>query len=1340
MSVRTKASIFFLALLIVLVSTQTMKVGFVKITNYTTNTKPNVIKVALVGDWTALALYTYAGVALKYINEIQTKILPNHMLEVYEWNTATQVSSALVGAISAITDFNAKAILAGAYTNENTAIALASSYFMTPHITPVASGVELSNKVTYPSFMRVVGSDSGQCVAIIQFMLRNGWKRFTVVYDDSAFGVSGKDTLLALGKEYNMTMNAVAVPSVGAAGAADYRPQVQQVIDADARIIVAYLNPWPGFWWAKACYQLGFYGPEIAHIVSQSISLSVHNTVYFARDPLFYNATQAVYIPSIGITPEPIGSGELYDAYRAYWITVNRTAWPGNIAGIPQAYTSYALFGFDAVYTVALALHNMIERGIDVNTVANEKILYEMRNLTFNGTSGFVSFDSNGDRIGNFGIRLMTKAAPEIIEMFSAATGKFTRWNYNINYTYANGLQTPPYDSPFFCPCVHGTCEGRNPTCYCEAGWSGETCNIMEKQGSEKDSTPLIAGIVAPVAFAAIAGAIISYYIYNKKRKQFVKEMVDKQRSDVPRSDIQLGKRIGRGASGEVFTAQFRGTEVAVKRLIAKSVSRSIIQEFQLESAMMCSLRHPNVVLFMGSCYDLDSQEMLLVMEFMSRGSLYNVLHDPNIALPFELQLHMAYQTAQGINFLHQSSPPIIHCDIKSHNVLLDDKWNARISDFGITRLVKLANGSEGAKDSNSNSSVGTIFWTAPEVLESHPFTEMSDCYAFGMVLWEIFHRQDPYAGKDPVVAALEVVRSGLRPVIAPNVQAEIRELIEQCWHSDPARRPNFQEIVQKLRQLTIKHPIYNYGASNNRTDPPTGLVYYVATEVHGAYELWDEHPEQMKEAMILHNKLLRSNLQQYSGYEVLYGDHGFEASFGSLEDAMNWSISVQASLMHVQWPAALLSHPRAANKSSLGTTNWNGLRVRIAINKGLPQCERDSVTLHMSYHGPVVEKTRSILKFSPAGFITVASAVHHETKERRPNFIESVDGQEYSRVTDSKTQKSDNTFVYALSSLNRDVPAPTKQNSNRGGAVLTHEDSLPHSVVVNVSVSEVQDYQDDVQEKRVTIPTWVIKWDNLELKELVGKGRVGEVFRAFWGNKEVAVKVLFNQKFSEEDMFTFLVLASHASKMRHANVVPFYGVVVASPNISIVTEFKHKGSLNDVLSHGSFASTLHAKVKIATDIANGMRYIRRQPGFVGIHRDLKTPNILVGASGDIKVADFGLAALYDVTRTLTSIGLVTWTAPELMSGEVSVDDTENFYADVYAFGIILWEIFTHQRPYEKMHPIKLVSKVFDGYRPEIPIDCPAPYKALMAKCWDGNARSRPSWDEVISMLEAMDR
>lgn len=115
--------------------------------------------------------------------------------------------------------------------------------------------------------------------------------------------------------------------------------------------------------------------------------------------------------------------------------------------------------------------------------------------------------------------------------------------------------------------------------------------------------------------------------------------------------------------------------------------------------------------------------------------------------------------------------------------------------------------------------------------------------------MWEIFHRQDPYAGRDPVSVAVEVIKSGLRPIMNPDVSAEMKALITSCWSQEPEMRPSFQTIMNTLRNIGQKNPMYSSGASL-RVDAPTGLVYLVNTSIPNAFSLWEQNPVVMLEAM----------------------------------------------------------------------------------------------------------------------------------------------------------------------------------------------------------------------------------------------------------------------------------------------------------------------------------------------------------------------------------------------------------------------------------------------------------------------------------------------------------
>ena len=128
-------------------------------------------------------------------------------------------------------------------------------------------------------------------------------------------------------------------------------------------------------------------------------------------------------------------------------------------------------------------------------------------------------------------------------------------------------------------------------------------------------------------------------------------------------------------------------------------------------------MRHPNIVQFLGACFE---PEFCLITEYMDRGSLFSVLHSDR-ELKWEVRLQFAIDIAKGLLYLHSRSPPIIHRDIKSLNVLVTKDWKSAISDFGLTRIKD--------KVMSNQNTVGSPAWCAPELLRNDPYSEKADVY-----------------------------------------------------------------------------------------------------------------------------------------------------------------------------------------------------------------------------------------------------------------------------------------------------------------------------------------------------------------------------------------------------------------------------------------------------------------------------------------------------------------------------------------------------------------------------------------------------------------------------------
>ncbi|CAH1124891.1 unnamed protein product [Ceutorhynchus assimilis] len=262
----------------------------------------------------------------------------------------------------------------------------------------------------------------------------------------------------------------------------------------------------------------------------------------------------------------------------------------------------------------------------------------------------------------------------------------------------------------------------------------------------------------------------------------------------------------------------------------------------------------------------------------------------------------------------------------------------------------------------------------------------------------------------------------------------------------------------------------------------------------------------------------------------------------------------------------------------------------------------------------------------------------------------------------------------------------------------------------------------------------WEINRTDIVMKHKLGGGQYGDVYEAVWKryNMTVAVKTLKEDTMALKD---FLEEAAIMKEMKHPNLVQLMGVCTREPPFYIITEFMSKGNLLDYLRNGN-KDQIDAVVLmyIATQIASGMSYLESR-NF--IHRDLAARNCLVGENHLVKVADFGLARLMRDDTYTAHAGAkfpIKWTAPEgLAYNKFSTK------SDVWAFGILLWEIATYgMSPYPGVDLTDVYHMLEKGYRMEIPPGCPPKIYELMRQCWQWHANDRPTFKECHHALENM--
>ncbi|EXC10340.1 Serine/threonine-protein kinase [Morus notabilis] len=268
---------------------------------------------------------------------------------------------------------------------------------------------------------------------------------------------------------------------------------------------------------------------------------------------------------------------------------------------------------------------------------------------------------------------------------------------------------------------------------------------------------------------------------------------VDVGECEISWEDLVLGERIGLGSYGEVYHADWNGTEVAVKKFLDQDFSGAALDEFKREVRIMRRLRHPNVVLFMGAV--TRPPNLSIVTEFLPRGSLYRIIHRPLFQIDEKRRIKMALDVARGMNCLHTSIPTIVHRDLKSPNLLVDKNWNVKVGDFGLSRLKHNT-------FLSSKSTAGTPEWMAPEVLRNEPSNEKCDVYSFGIILWELATLRLPWSGMNPMQVVGAVGFQNRRLDIPKEVDPKVARIIWECWQTEPNLRPSFLQLTVALKPL----------------------------------------------------------------------------------------------------------------------------------------------------------------------------------------------------------------------------------------------------------------------------------------------------------------------------------------------------------------------------------------------------------------------------------------------------------------------------------------------------------------------------------------------------------
>lgn len=300
-------------------------------------------------------------------------------------------------------------------------------------------------------------------------------------------------------------------------------------------------------------------------------------------------------------------------------------------------------------------------------------------------------------------------------------------------------------------------------------------------------------------------------------------------------------KIIGQGGFGTVYKGDLpNNTVVAIKK--SKTIDQSQIQQFINEVFVLSQINHRNVVKLLGCC--LETPVPLLVYEFISNDTLFKHLHHKSntSVMTWQIRLKIAAETAVALAYLHsEASTPIIHRDVKSANILLDEKYTAKVSDFGASKLVPL--------DQTQLATMvqGTLGYLDPEYLLTSQLTEKSDVYSFGVVLVELLTGEEALSfsrSEQERSVAMHFLCSlkeeRLFDVLDDHVVEEgnkeqlkeVAELAKSCLRVKGEERPTMKDVAMELAGIRKMetHPWVDFGETLEETEHLLG-------ETSGAYK-----------------------------------------------------------------------------------------------------------------------------------------------------------------------------------------------------------------------------------------------------------------------------------------------------------------------------------------------------------------------------------------------------------------------------------------------------------------------------------------------------------------------
>ncbi|CAG9862835.1 unnamed protein product [Phyllotreta striolata] len=689
-------------------------------------------------------------------------------------------------------------------------IAAVSNKYRMITISYAAEGVSFADRNKYPYFFRTIGENQHYKHVYLSLFTEFRWKRVAALTEDGQkyteyISLMSDD----LGKNNISFIANKKFPRGRSTEDMRYyledlkakraRIIIADVVDHDARMVICeawqlQMTAKEGYVWFLPVWLSPDWYNTTKYNATEQIGCSVDQMIEAANG--YFSLTHAYFAPDEDMMQENITVGQ----------------WKRNMKSIHRPISDYAGFAYDAVWTYALALTQLLQNDSEDMSVlhsanTSRKLVNYIQDVDFHGVSGHIKFRGGSSRVSTINIIQWYDRAKHVVGSFYPNVSQF-RPEIHGGQLSLNGTQIK-----WFTPDGSIPEDGALPPPVCAVEALARVFDV-ECQTAIIILNVIIAGILL------IGVVCVCFYMkarYDRKVQRTRKFMQslgipfdkhspsDLDKWEMARERIVINRKLGEGAFGMVYGGEVEldsggWSPVAVKTLKVGSTTEDKL-DFLSEAEVMKRFEHKNIVKLIGVC--TKDEPVYTVMEYMLYGDLKTYLlarrHlvkskdiDESEEVSPKRLTNVAMDVARGLSYLAEMK--FVHRDIASRNCLVNDKRTVKIGDFGMTRAIFDNDYYKFTRRARL-----PVRWMAPESLALGVFTPSTDVWSFGVLLYEIITFGNfPFQGKTNPEVLMEV-KNGQTLQIPKAAKPQLVGLMSSCWKRESKERPTASQIVEFL-------------------------------------------------------------------------------------------------------------------------------------------------------------------------------------------------------------------------------------------------------------------------------------------------------------------------------------------------------------------------------------------------------------------------------------------------------------------------------------------------------------------------------------------------------------